>query len=187
MKEALLFLREAARFSRTTGTFAPSGTAVSRAMAAAVGDGTGGKVLIELGPGTGAFTRELTHRFPRHRVVAVEFIEAFARHLARTMPTVTVVTGCASQLDRHLNAIGVGRDDVAGVVSGLPLLTLPGDLSRRILASVTDVLKPGRRYVQITYSTRAWRRFETPGFVREPVRRVWRNLPPAAVMSFVKL
>jgi phospholipid N-methyltransferase len=96
------------------------------------------------------------------------------------------VNGCASRLDAHLAGLGHTTADVAGVVSGLPLLSLPGDLPQRILASVAGVLSPGRRYVQFTYSERAWRRFDVVGFRRNPHRRIWRNIPPAVVMSFAR-
>jgi phospholipid N-methyltransferase len=49
---------------------------------------------------------------------------------------------------------------------------------------VSGVLRPGRRYVQFTYSARAWQRFAVPGFRPLPARRVWRNLPPAVVLPF---
>ena len=135
---------------------------------------------------TGVFTRELVARFPKAKIVAVEVNEVFATHLAEKFPTVAVVPGCATQLDAHLAARGLSKADVAGVVSGLPLLSLPGDLPRRVLASIAGVLPAGRRYVQFTYSERAWRRFDVSGFTRVPYRRVWRNIPPAVVMPFVR-
>ena len=62
--------------------------------------------------------------------------------------------------------------------------TLPGDLPQRILASIAAVLKPGRRYIQFTYSERAWRRFATPGLKQTARKRVWMNVPPAVVLTF---
>lgn len=186
MRETLLFLGQMRRRWRDTGAVAPSGRALARVMADAVGDVAAGQVLLELGPGTGVFTRELVRRFPTARIVAVEVNDVFAAHLAAAFPTVTVVPGCATKLDAHLAKLGVGPADVAGVVSGLPLLSLPGDLPRQVLASVAGVLRPGRRYVQFTYSERAWRKFDVAGFRRDPHRRVWRNIPPAVVLPFTR-
>src|SRR5436189_107047 len=70
--------------------------------------------------------------------------------------------------------------------SGGPLLALPGDLPQRILASAAGVLRPGRPYIQFTYSERAWRRFDVGGFERLPSKRVWWNVPPAFVLHFVR-
>jgi phosphatidylethanolamine/phosphatidyl-N-methylethanolamine N-methyltransferase len=186
MKESLLFLGQAIRNWRTAGTFTQSRPALARAIVDAVGDVADGQVLLELGPGTGVVTRELIRRFPRARVVAVEVLEAFASRLEQAMPEVTVVRGCASQLDAHLAALGIDPEDAAAVVSGLPMLSLPGDLPRRILASIASVLRPGRRYVQFTYFKRAWRRFTLDGFQQLARRRVWLNVPPAYVLTFVR-
>jgi phosphatidylethanolamine/phosphatidyl-N-methylethanolamine N-methyltransferase len=186
MRESLLFLGQAIRNWRTAGTFTQSRPALARAIADAVGDVADGQVLLELGPGTGVVTRELVRRFPRARVVAVEVLEAFASRLEQAMPEVTVVRGCASRLEAHLAERGIDPEDVAAVVSGLPMLSLPGDLPQRILASIATVLRPGRRYVQFTYFKRAWRRFTLDGFRLLARRRVWLNIPPAYVLTFVR-
>jgi phosphatidylethanolamine/phosphatidyl-N-methylethanolamine N-methyltransferase len=186
MKDVLLFFGQTARRWRTIGAIAPSGPVLARAIARSVGEVGDGQVILELGPGTGEITQELVRRFPRNRIVAVEVLDAFASRLAETFPGVTVVRGCASQLDAHLHELGIAPENVAAVVSGLPLLSLPGDLPQRILESVTAVLRPGRRYVQFTYSARAWRRFATPGLQRLARQRVWFNIPPANVLTFVR-
>ena len=184
MDETLLFLGQMTRRMRVLGTAVPSGPVVARAMARAVGDIPEHQVILELGPGTGSFTRELVRRFPKNRIVAIEFVEAFSKHLTKSLPSVTVIHGCASELHAHLEKQNIHPADVAAVVSGLPFLTLPKELSSKIMASIETILQPGRRFVQITFSKRAWKRFEMPGFTRESARRVWRNVPPAIVMTF---
>lgn len=184
MKDTLLFLGQTFRGWRTIGALAPSGRSLSRAIAQAAGDVAPGQVILELGPGTGVITRELVRRFPNNRVISVEIIGAFATRLSRAFPTVTVVNGCASKLDTHLAKLGLGAGDVAAVVSGLPLLSLPADLPQRVLESITGVLRPRGRYVQFTYSARAWQRFTLDGFRRHSQRKVWLNFPPAHVLTF---
>jgi phosphatidylethanolamine/phosphatidyl-N-methylethanolamine N-methyltransferase len=186
MGDTLLFFKEMFRGWRPIGAIAPSGSVLARALADGLGQVADGQIILELGPGTGVITRELVRRFPHARIVAVEVNEAFAAHLAQAFPTVTVVTGCASELDRHLAHLGLDPKDVAGVVSGLPLLALPGDFPQRILASIARVLPPGRPYVQFTYSRMAWKRFVVTGFRPHPPRRVWRNVPPATVLTFTR-
>lgn len=186
MKKTLTFLGLTARRWRTMGAIIPSGGPLSRAIARKVGDLADGRLIIELGPGTGVVTRALAERFPRNPILAVEINEPFIDPLRKEFPTATVVQGCASQLEAHLAQIGKTPDDVGVVVSGLPLLSLPGDLPKRILASVASVLRPGRPYIQFTYSERAWRRFDVVGFERFPSKRVWWNVPPAFVLHFVR-
>ena len=184
MKDALLFLAQYARRWRTVGAFAPSGPSLVRRLVRAGGEVPDGKVIVELGPGTGVLTRELVRTHPRARVVAVEVVDAFAARLTERFPGVTVVHGCASRLDEHLAGLGVAADDVAVVVSGLPMLSLPGDLPRRVMGAMAAVLRPGRRYVQFSYSARAWRGRPVPGFRPLGSSRVWLNLPPAVVLTF---
>lgn len=186
MKSTLLFLGETVRQWRTTGAIAPSGPFLARAIADLAGDIPDGQVIVELGPGTGVITRELVARFPKARIVAVEVIESFADRLAVAFPTVTVVRGCASKIDAHLADLGIAPESVAAVVSGLPLLVLPDDLPQKVLKVVGDVLRPGRRFVQFTYSEKKWRRFTLPGFERIGRRRVWRNIPPAVAFGFAR-
>lgn len=186
MKESLLFLGQTLRTWRTTGAVAPSSNILARAIVDAVGEVAPGQVILELGPGTGVITRELVRRFPQAKIIAVEILDVFAARLAEAVPGVTVIAGCASKLDQHLAKLGLTPDDVAAVVSGLPLLSLPGTLPQDVLASTAGVLRPGRPYIQFTYSERGWRRFTVSGFQRRPSRRVWRNLPPAFVLSFTR-
>jgi phosphatidylethanolamine/phosphatidyl-N-methylethanolamine N-methyltransferase len=187
VRETFHFLGQMAKEWRTTGAVWPSGRRLAKAMANAVGHLEPGQVIIELGPGTGVFTRELLRRHPGHQVVAVEFNPAFAERLRHFAPGATVVEGCASRLSEHLAALGIGIDQVGAVVSGLPLLVLPKDLTGAILRSVSQVLPHGRRFVQFTYSKRSWRRFVLDGFHAENSRAIWLNFPPAVVMPFTRV
>lgn len=184
MKESFLFMAHTVTRWRTTGAIAPSGRALARTIARAAGNITQGQVVVELGPGTGVTTREIVKHFPNNRIIAIEIIDVFAAQLEKTFPSVTVVRGDASQLEAHLKALGVAPENVGAILSGLPLLAFPPDLSARILASIRGVLRPGRRYVQFTYSRRAWRRFVVAGFRALSSKRVWLNVPPASVLTF---
>jgi phosphatidylethanolamine/phosphatidyl-N-methylethanolamine N-methyltransferase len=186
MKDSLLFLGQMARRWRDTGAIFPSGPGLSRAMVNAVGEVPENQVILELGPGTGVFSRDLVKRFPRSRIIAIEVNDQFAARLESSVPDITVVLGCASRLSEHMNKLGIAPQNIAAVVSGLPLLSLPGDLPQRILASVASVLLPGRRFVQFTYSQKAWNRFDVAGFQRDPSRRIWWNVPPAFVLPFTR-
>jgi len=186
MRGALHFLGQAATNFRQTGAIAPSSQRLARALADAVGDLPPGSAIIELGPGSGCVTEALRLRHPRCSVLAVENNASFARRLSDRLPAVSVVNGCASALPEHLRALGIDRGDVAAVVSGLPLLSLPDDLVERILDSVRAVLPPGRRFVQFTYSARAFRKFDQAGFRAETPRRVWLNMPPAVILPFTR-
>jgi phosphatidylethanolamine/phosphatidyl-N-methylethanolamine N-methyltransferase len=184
LPRSALFLTQWVRHWRETGAVLPSGPRLARAMVDQVGRLDPGQVIIELGPGTGPFTRELNRRYHDHRVVAVEFNPEFVKRLRAEIPRVTVVEGCASRLAEHLRGVGIEPHQVGVVLSGLPLLSLPGDLPQRIIAAVTGILQPGRRYLQFTYAPGRWSRFEHPGLTARSRRRVWLNMPPATVLEF---
>jgi phosphatidylethanolamine/phosphatidyl-N-methylethanolamine N-methyltransferase len=184
VRDTLAFMGQCAMRFRETGAVIPSGGNLARAMVAAVGSLRDGQVMIELGPGTGVFTRELAKRFPRNPLVAIEFNHVFAGRLRDGMPQVQVVEGCASRLAGHLHDLDIDVANVGAVLSGLPLLSLPRGLSAAIFSSISEILAPGRPYIQFTYSRRAWRTFDLPGLRLESNRVVWLNLPPASVMTF---
>jgi phosphatidylethanolamine/phosphatidyl-N-methylethanolamine N-methyltransferase len=186
MKDTLFFFAQMARRWRTTGAIAPSSSALARVMVEAIGPVSPGQVILELGPGTGVFTRELLRQFPNNPILAVEVNDDFALRLTQELPGVKTIHGCASKLSEHLAKLNYRPTDVVSIVSGLPLLSLPKDLGQNILASITEVLQPTRRYVQFTYSAKAWKQFQLPGFQREPQKRVWLNLPPAFVLPFLR-
>lgn len=187
VRQAIHFLGQAATHFRQTGAIAPSGPRLARQLALAVGPVPPGGLIIELGPGSGSVTEALRRRHPHADLLAIENNHSFARRLAERLPAVHVVEGCASALAAHLTRLGRRPDEVAAVVSGLPLLSLPPALVERIFAAVRDVLPPGRRFVQFTYSARAFRRLAPEGFRALPRRRVWLNMPPAVVLPFTRL
>jgi phosphatidylethanolamine/phosphatidyl-N-methylethanolamine N-methyltransferase len=187
VRQALHFLGQAAVHFRQTGAIAPSSRRLAHALAEAAGHVAPGEVIIELGPGSGIVTETLRRLHPQAVVLAVENNASFATRLSGRMPGVRVVHGCASRLPGHLQDLGLPEGGVAAVVSGLPLLSLPPDLVERIFAAVREVLAPGRRFVQFTYSARAFRRLAPLGFRAEPQRRVWLNVPPAVVLPFARM
>ncbi len=184
MKATLAFLGQIARHWRQTGAIVPSGPSLAKQMARAIGLLKPQDVIVELGPGTGVFTRELAKRYPNHRIIAVEFNPVFVRRLQTELPEATVIQGCASRLPYLLREAGIDPHQVGAVVSGLPLLSLGRDLSHRVLIAIGDTLRPGARYVQFTYNRRAWRKFDLSAFEPDRTKRVWLNMPPAVVMPF---
>lgn len=187
MRDALCFIKQSIGHFRQTGALIPSSGRLARAMVDAIQLQDDAQILVELGPGTGVFTRQLRERFPGNHLLAVEFNEVLAARLQQAMPEIEMIVGCASELRRHLDQRGIPVERIGAVVSGLPLLSLPRPVREAILNGLGDVLVPGRRYVQFTYSRRAWKRYHLPGFRREEPRRVWMNVPPASVLAFTRV
>src|SRR5271169_793296 len=96
------FLKSLLQSPRLTGALAPSGRALAKAMAAAVGAPPSG-LVVELGPGTGPVTRAMIERgVARERLVLIEHDGQFCRLLAQRFAPARVVQGDAYDLENTL-------------------------------------------------------------------------------------
>lgn len=181
------FLREFVRDPMSVGAVAPSGAALAEVATAAV-PRAGSPVVVELGPGTGAFTRRIQERLPRAgRHIAVELNARFAGRLAVAHPAVDVVVADATDLRRVLAGRGLGRADV--IVSGLPWAAFGEQAQGDILAEVVAVLPPDGVFTTFAYVHARWAppaqrllRSLRSRFDEVVVSRtVWANVPPALV------
>lgn len=145
-------------------------------------------VVVELGAGTGAFTRAIQKELhPAALFLAVEINPLFASHLRRRFPRVYVVNDSAERLGNHLQTLGHAAADC--VLSGLPWAGFTGEEQRRLLGAVFDSLRPGGHLTTYAYNHTAWlpggRRFRKLLLSRfesvTTTRTEWRNLPPAFV------
>jgi phosphatidylethanolamine/phosphatidyl-N-methylethanolamine N-methyltransferase len=176
----LTFVRAWVRAPLEVGAVLPSGKALSRLITREIGPDTGR--VIELGPGTGVFTRALLARGVRGSdLTLVEANPDFARLLRLQFPEVSVVCTDARALARS----GLNREPLAGaVVSGLPLLNMSTRCVMSILAGSFACLRHGGRFYQFTYGlTCPVRRplLDRLGLDAVRLGRTFRNFPPAAV------
>ncbi|MCP2164081.1 class I SAM-dependent methyltransferase [Goodfellowiella coeruleoviolacea] len=181
-----LFFREFIRSPIRTAAVAPSSRFLAEQITVPVAE-RGDPVVVELGPGTGAFTKEIQRRLRgRGRHLAIELNPRLADLLGKRYPEVDVVCGDASTLPDVLAERGL-RADV--VVSGLPWVAFPTTAARPLLTLVAQSLAEGGVFTQFTYG---WTRWTTPArrqlqnlrdtFEEVVVSRtVWRNIPPAVV------
>lgn len=181
------FLRDPAR----TAAPAPSSRALAEMVCAPL-PATGDPLVVELGPGTGAFTDLVQERLGgRGRHLAIECNPRLAALLRRRHPSVDVVVAGAAELPALLAARGWGRADV--VLSGLPWSAYPVPGRSSAVPRLTDViagsLRPDGAFTQFTY---VWSRWAPPArrqhrWLREAFeevvasRTIWANLPPALV------
>ena len=186
LREQLQFAGQMIRNPKTVGAVAPSSKILARTMVAGLGELQPGSVIIELGPGTGAFTRQLCQDRPENIILAIERSPSFAQQLQKNGLKAEVIEGCATEIANHLQA-HTPDAPVGGVLSGLPLLSLPEQIRDSIFKAIRDVLAPGQPYVQFTYSRRSWNKFMPQGFKLRKQHRVWRNIPPATALVFERI
>jgi phosphatidylethanolamine/phosphatidyl-N-methylethanolamine N-methyltransferase len=183
-----LFLKRWLRRPLAMGAVVPSGPLLTRALAlTAVREmqGRDGHV-IELGAGTGEVTRALLAAgVAAERLALVERDPELVAFLRRHFRGPRIIEGDAARLSQLLS--GEGITTVSTVVSGLPLLSLPGEIVTGIVHGVFEALPRGAALVQFTYGPAP----PIPKGLRENLhlvgahgRRIWRNVPPAVVWTF---
>src|SRR5690606_10545813 len=148
---AWTFFRQWLKNPRATAALAPSSRRLAHAMMAQLPPGA--RHVVELGAGTGVFTRALLDRgiAPRNLVV-VELNPELHALLQRRFPEAHVVRGDARDLRSIVDARGFAQAlGMDAVVSGLGLLAMPRSTQREILEAVFSVLAPGRPFIQFTY------------------------------------
>ena len=85
LADSARFLKSLVATPRLTGAVAPSGRALARAMAAAIGSPSHG-LVVELGPGTGPVTRSLIETgLPPARLVLVEYDPGVLPHAGKPL------------------------------------------------------------------------------------------------------
>jgi phosphatidylethanolamine/phosphatidyl-N-methylethanolamine N-methyltransferase len=169
------FLKQAVLQPKQTSSLVPSSRALATAMAEHVGPQTG--PVVEFGPGTGIITQAILQRgVTPANLTLFEMNAAFADALHSRFPGTTIHTDCAQMAPKLL------PPTVGAVVSGLPLLSMPRQIRREIVAAAFDVLRPGGIMIQFTYG-------QNPpltddglaalGLQATKARKVWANFPPA--------
>jgi phosphatidylethanolamine/phosphatidyl-N-methylethanolamine N-methyltransferase len=182
--EAWTFFRQWLRNPLRIAALSPSSRHLARRMVRQL-DGDVERV-VELGAGTGVFTRELiAHGIAPENLMVVELTESLYHHLHRQFPNAQVVHGDARHLPELARANGfTDKGPVDAVVSGLGLLSMSLGLQREILSAAFEVLKPEGRLVQFTYGPANPVKREIMNELGLQSRRsafsLW-NLPPATV------
>jgi phosphatidylethanolamine/phosphatidyl-N-methylethanolamine N-methyltransferase len=184
LADSARFLKTLVAAPRLTGAVAPSGRALARAMASAIGSSSQG-LVVELGPGTGPVTQSLIETgVPPERLVLVEYDPGFCRMLERRFGGVRVIQGDAYDLSGALASFA--GQPIAAVVSSLPLLNQPPPRRTKLIADAFALMQPAGVFVQFTYGLQSPIPREACANRYSAIRSrpILRNLPPAFVWTY---
>ncbi|WP_343715601.1 VTT domain-containing protein [Inquilinus sp.] len=163
----------------------PSGRALAAAITAEIGPESA--PVIELGPGTGAFTRALIGRgVPESRLALVEAGPDFAALLRDRFPEAQVLCMNAARLG---SADPFDGEKAGAVVSGLPVLSMPPKIVIGILNGAFGHLRPDGAFYQFTYGPRCpipRAILDRLGLKAVRIGRAVANVPPAAVYKITR-
>jgi phosphatidylethanolamine/phosphatidyl-N-methylethanolamine N-methyltransferase len=186
-RSKLFFLKQYLRNPFGTGGVAPSGPQLAKLMVLKVAPQPS-EIVVELGPGTGAFTRELLARgVEPANLILVEFNKEFVKFLKREFSNLRIVEGPAQDLPQLLK--GLGLVSVNKIISGIPLRSMKPSECRHIAMAVAAVLEPGGIFVQFSY----FKASPIPksvaaeaGLAGQCAGGVLNNVPPAFVWQYTK-
>ena len=164
------------------GALFPSSAALGSLMVKHINPNVQGHIL-ELGPGTGSFTRALVQKgIPENKLVLLEQSPEFTTLLQKSFPTAKVVCGNAQNLKEVVSELDINTFE--HIVSGLPLTAMRPTLRHDICNTAFTMMESGGSFVQVTYFPRC----SIPNNVitAHPARKLYsgitlRNAPPAFV------
>jgi phosphatidylethanolamine/phosphatidyl-N-methylethanolamine N-methyltransferase len=170
---------------RRVGAIAPSGTALADLITRDITADTG--PILELGPGTGAFTYRLLKRGVRQQdLTLIEYGSDFMRLLQLRFPGARVLWMDAARLGSEQLYQGA---PVGAVISGLPLLNMSPRKVISIVSGAFSYLRPGGAFYQFTYGMRCpvpRPILDRLGLRATLVDRALLNVPPAAVYRLTR-
>ncbi|MGE0624434.1 MAG: class I SAM-dependent methyltransferase [Pseudomonadales bacterium] len=149
-------------------------------------------VVLELGPGTGSFTREIStlhQRGVRTTYLGIERDEDMARYLSARFPSLEFATGDIVDVRRICRERSLPPATV--VICGVPLLLMEESVLSTVLTDIRDCMSDDAVFRAFSYvhcyPTR--RASLLRALVQHSFRRgfgissVLRNLPPAVVLT----
>lgn len=182
VKDGLRFAKACLKSPKQISAIAPSSRFLAEEITKDLSHESG--PVIEFGPGTGVFTRRVLARGTKaENLHLVEMDAGFCKDLAKRFPGVHIHQKSATDL----TDLPIGK--AGAVISGLPILSMPVDVQEDILRAAMALLGPGGTYYQFTYGRRPPfppELLEKYGVSWSKGARVWRNLPPATVYSFLR-
>lgn len=182
VNEYAVFITEMLRRPWQVLAFAPSSAGAAKLMTQGLQNVAG--PIVEIGPGTGSFTREiLKHGIAPERLTCLEMNQTFCQTLRRKFPGVTVYHRPAQDI------ADIGLSNIGAVISGVPVLARP-NLQRKLIGRAFDVMAASGKFVQITYAPYAPISKQMSAELRLRVSKrgtVWGNLPPAHVFVFHRI
>ncbi len=176
----LHFLGQFLRNPRELGSVLPSSRFLTKALVDEI-DFSAARRVVELGPGTGVFTREVLQRLPgTGRLLALETNQSFVSRLRVELPDPRLDVAHLSAERVHDRVRECGWSDVDVVISGIPYALLPRQTTARIVQSSWGALAPGGLLVGYQYSPYL-RPFLQRIFGNCRMKLVLLNVPPAVV------
>ena len=179
----MIFYQQLLKSAKHTGAIAPSSPFLARKICS-VADIPQAKTILELGPGTGAITKELLkHVHAPGSLFTVEINREFIKHLQKKYPQ-------AAHLHADIKSLGLIRKEhqippADLIVSGIPFADFNKEECSLMLQEISEAMHPKSKFILFTYSPIRFKTF-FQWFEKISLHYVPLNLPPAYVLVLGK-
>lgn len=181
-RKPLRYLRHCLKNPRQMGSVTASSRFLARKMVKHV-DFEQAEVIVELGGGDGAITREIfKHKKPHTKLIIIEKNEKLAAHLRLKFPDAEVINDDAAHLAILIEEHG-GKIDY--VISGLPFACFSQEIRIKIFAQVEKILQKNGLFIAFQYSKILDKDFREYFEITDLGFTLF-NLPPAFVYNCAK-
>lgn len=166
--------------AQTVGSFFPSTPILATKIVKHI-DFTKTRLIVEVGPGTGVFTKKILKNLNKDAVfIAFELNEKFYQKLKEEIkdPRFFIVNGSAEDLQNYLNQHIDSEVDY--LISSIPLSNFKGKKIVTLLHSFRDIIGKNGTFIQFQYSFNQKRLFHKL-FQNVIMDFTQFNIPPAFI------
>ncbi len=180
--DILIFLKRFALRPKQIGSIIPSSRFLSARMMRQI-PWERSESIVELGPGTGVFTKEIINRKKQNaKFFVVENDPHFQKILRKRFPKL-MIRNEAIHLKDYVTELQL--DKVDAIISGLPFAVFSESKRSVILDNIEQTLSPGGVFVTFQYSLQLKKDLEKR-FDRVKISFSLLNLPPAFIYTCYK-
>jgi phospholipid N-methyltransferase len=178
------FLIEAVKNWKQAGAITQSGPNLCKAMVEHI-DSNNDKVIVEYGAGDGVITKYILEQMPKDGILLSFEIndQLFQKLNEIDDDRLITVFDSAENLPTYLKKYGVEQIDT--IISGIPFVVLPTELTVNILTISKKFLKANGIFVQFHYS-KILKDLYKAIFGNYDTKMVLINTPPAFVFKCIK-
>jgi phosphatidylethanolamine/phosphatidyl-N-methylethanolamine N-methyltransferase len=180
MAKKLSFFREFLKERRVVGAISPSSKFLAKRMIASVNFDKA-RILVEFGPGTGIFTKEILKRMHADAILLVfETQKSFCDRIENEIKDkrMILINDSAEKIGEYLNKNGF--ESAEYIISSLPFTVIPSQIKNAILNQSVKFLANGGYFLQFQYTLNAHKllksKFKTVKLDFTPM-----NIPPAFI------
>lgn len=177
---------------KETGAIAPSSKKLSKKITSVTALAEK-KCVVELGPGTGIFTKDILKKISNECVFfSLEINDFFVKETKKNCPEALIYHASAKDIRKYL--ILHNKEKCDAIISGLPWANFKKDLQEELLDEIYESLEEDGEFITFTYvqgrilpkGSRFHKSMKKKFKSVERTKLIWNNILPTYVYRYVK-